>query len=98
MSPRISGNSSAMIASFPSIEENKSKNNAIDILIVEGLYAGYLKESALKIYFKGTAQQTLNFRKERGKEVINKFRIKVLKKEESDIVKLRNGSDLIVDW
>jgi hypothetical protein len=69
-----------------SIEIGKVENNKIDILIIEGLFANYLKDNDISIYLKGDYTKTGDFRKERKKEEINKFRKKVLEKEHKDVV------------
>lgn len=70
----------------------------VNYLIVEGLYANYLKKyrlSDLAIHLEGTPDQTFKFRKRRGKEDENsKFRKLVVKKEYEEVQKLKKYSDL----
>lgn len=66
----------------------------IDVLIIEGLYALYLKDTDLKIYLEGTYKETEAFRLKRNKEPQNRFRIKVLKKEHLDVIKSKQYADI----
>ena len=64
------------------IEQVTIDNSKIDLFIVEGLYALYLKEFAdFKVYLSGTSKDTEEFRVERGKEKQTTFRKKILQKE-----------------
>jgi len=90
-------------------EVNKYSNNflissidsrGIDYLIVEGLYAGYLRKLKLNdyaIHLEGTPQQTLKFRKLRKKEnEDDAFRKQVVEKEYKETQKLKKYADIII--
>lgn len=81
-----------------SIEYVIANNRAIDILFIEGLYANYLKQKDLGIYLAGSYKDTIKFRKERGKEIINAFRKKVLAKERTEVLKTKKGAKIIIPF
>ena len=69
-------------------------------LIIEGLYANYLRKDGygdLSIYLEGNPSQTLEFRKMRGKEdETDEFRKLIVEKEFKVICQLKRYSDLII--
>jgi len=75
-------------------------SRGIQYLIVEGLYANYLKKFGLSdyaIHLTGTPEQTLKFRKRRNKEnEIDKFRKKVVQKEYQEVLKLKKYADIVL--
>jgi len=73
-------------------------DSAVNVLIIEGLYAIDVKESDLRIYLEGNIQDTRGFRMERGKEILNDLRTKVLERESIDIKKTLHRADLIVTF
>lgn len=77
-----------------SIEETKSDNRCIDILIVEGLYANYLENKDMGIYLEGSIKDTEKFRKERAKEKQTRFRYRVLRKEKQEVQKTKKLADI----
>lgn len=80
------------------IEHCISPGNNIDILIVEGLYAGYC-EADFKVYLDGQISDTYDFRKLRMKEnPDNSFRHKVLEKEASCVCQSKPVCDIIVPF
>jgi uridine kinase len=60
----------------------------VQVLICEGLYAPML-DVTYKIFMDLTYHDTKEFRQERGKEVINEFRLKVLEREHQAVSQLR---------
>ncbi|KKN07093.1 hypothetical protein LCGC14_1070610 [marine sediment metagenome] len=81
-----------------SIEYVITNSKYIDILIIEGLYTNNLDRKDFGIYLEGTYKDTKKFREERQKEVINNFRIKVLKQEHKEVLKTKKMSDLIIPF
>ncbi len=79
-----------------SIEKAIINIDSIDILIIEGLYSLFLKDSDCKIYLDGTYKDTKNFRELRNKEPQTPFRLKVLQKEHDDIIKSKKYADIIL--
>ncbi len=67
----------------------------VPVLICEGLYAPML-DVTHKIFMDLTYHDTNDFRAERGKEVMNEFRLKVLEKEHLAVSKLREDVDYII--
>ena len=78
-------------------EEYITCGNETDVMIVEGLYALNLKADS-KVHLKGDYNDTEEFRKKRNKEVIDEYRMKVLKREEEDIIKLSKHAHLTFDY
>jgi len=72
----------------------------IDYLIIEGLYANYLKKLKLSdfaIHLEGTPKDTLKFRLRRKKEdEKDEFRKKVVEKEYKEVLKLKKYADYIL--
>jgi hypothetical protein len=67
----------------------------IDVLICEGLYAPIL-DVTYKIFMDLTYHDTQQFRLERGKEVINEFRLQVLEREHQAVSRLREQVDYLI--
>lgn len=82
----------------PEIEHGEISSKNVNYLIIEGLYAGWLKKfdyGDLAVYLEGTPAETLEFRKLRGKEdEENDFRKKVVQKECNVIYQLKRYADL----
>ena len=76
--------------------------NKIDYLVIEGLYAGYLKKLGLIDYYahlNGSVKQTKKFRLQRMKDnERSDFRIQIVKKEAKEIIGLKQFADLIVPF
>jgi uridine kinase len=83
------------------IEYNTIEAN-FDYLIIEGLYANYLRKfynDNFSIYLEGSPAQTLEFRKLRGKEQENdEFRQSVVQKEYNVVVQLKRYSDVQLEY
>jgi len=81
-----------------SIEHNTIDSSEINYLIIEGLYANYLRKfynDNLSIFLDGNPSQTLKFRKMRAKEnEDDDFRVQVVQKEYNVVVQLKRYSDL----
>lgn len=81
------------------IEHNVlSDSSTIDYLIIEGLYANYLRKfytDNFSVYLEGNPSQTLKFRKMRGKEDENDaFREKVVQREFNVVCQLQRYADI----
>ena len=70
--------------------------NDIDMIIVEGLYAGNITQADYKVHLKGNRQSTHAFRRRRGKEPITEYRVKVLQAESEAVQLLCSKADLEV--
>ncbi len=68
----------------------------IHVLLVEGLYANNI-DAVYNIYINRTYHDTMEFRVERGKELIDEFRIGVLEREHQAISQLRKNANIIVN-
>ena len=75
-------------------------SRGIDYLIIEGLYANYLKKlklSDFSIHLEGSPKDTLKFRLRRKKEnEKDEFRKKVVEKEYKEVLKLKKYADKII--
>jgi len=84
------------------VEHNQVESESIDYLIIEGLYAGYLKKynfGNLITFLEGTGAQTLEFRQNRGKEnPEDPFRQQVVQKENKVIGQLKKYANLIIPF
>jgi len=70
----------------------------INVLILEGLYAGYVSRSNMRVYLAATIDSTYEFRKLRGKEnPDSKWRQYVLQRECESVVKSRKAEDEVYD-
>lgn len=69
----------------------------IKYLIIEGLYANYVKGD-LNIYLDATPDMTLEFRLKRGKEQYDEFRKKVVEQEYKEVVKTKVNANIIVHF
>ena len=84
------------------IEHNSVDSNDIDVLIVEGLYTGYLKKHGYgdcSVYLEGNPAQTLAFRQKRKKEnPNNEFRKLVIQREFNVVCQLKKYADKIISF
>jgi len=84
------------------IEFNTIASEHIDYLIVEGLYANYIRKvfsDNLSIFLEGSPAQTLEFRKLRGKEDENgEFRKQVVQKEYNVVNQLKRHADIVLSF
>jgi len=71
-------------------------NSAIDILIIEGIYACHLSDATVKVFLDGSIDDTKSFRVERGKEKLTKFRSMVLRKEAKEVALTKKNVDIII--
>lgn len=72
--------------------------NRISVLIVEGLYAGYVKHTNLSVYVDGDLDETYKIRKLRHKEDPDSdWRREVLKKECASISAMKHRADEVYD-
>ena len=85
-----------------SIEFNTVESSEIDYLIIEGLYANYLRKfykDNFSVYLEGNPSQTLEFRKLRGKEnAQDAFRGRVVDKEFNIVSQLKKHADLTLPF
>lgn len=78
--------------------------DSLDVLIVEGLYALYLKKyfkgnRTLGLHIEATLNQTYKFRKKRDKEnPDDKFRKIIVKKESEEVNRLKKYADIIIPY
>ncbi len=84
------------------IEFNTIESNEIDYIIIEGLYANYLRKKFtdnFSVYLEGNPSQTLAFRKLRGKEnEQDAFREKVVQKEYKVVAQMKKYADLVLSF
>lgn len=84
------------------IEHNSIDSEEIQVLIIEGLYSGYMKNYGYgdhSVYLDGSPKQTYEFRKKRRKEnPDNEFRQKVVQKEYNVICQLKRYADKIIKF
>lgn len=67
----------------------------VQVLICEGLYATAL-DVTYKMFIDLTYHDTSGFRAQRGKEVVDEFRLKVLEKEHQAVGELRERVDYLI--
>ena len=70
---------------------------AVELLIIDGLYAMGVNNADLRIYIDLTWHDTKKQQLMRGKETVDKDRIKVLEMEHRSVRSLRDSADIIVD-
>lgn len=84
------------------VEHNIIESDEINVLIFEGLYAGYMRKfdvGNVSVFLEGSPAQTLAFRKERRKEDENDdFRKQIVDKEHRIICQLKRYADLVVPF
>jgi len=71
--------------------------SGIDVLIVHGLYALNINQSDLKVYMEMTWTETLMIQERSMKEIMDDFRIEVLKHEHEMVMKLKPKADIYID-
>ena len=84
------------------IEHNVVDTEEINTLIIEGLFANYIRKTyseGISIYLDGNPSQTMEFRKMRGKEdTEDEFRISVVKKEYNVVAQLKKYTDIVIPY
>lgn len=68
----------------------------IPVLIAEGLYANLI-DADYSAFIDRTYHDTKKFQAERGKEVMDEFRLGVLEKEHQAVSQLKNKANIIID-
>lgn len=84
------------------IEHNVIDSDDIDVLIIEGLYANYLRKfeyGDISIFLEGNPEQTYEFRLKRRKEnEEDDFRKQVVRKEFNVVSQLKRYTDLTIEF
>ena len=84
------------------IEHNTINSEEIDYIIFEGLYSNYLRKTYkdnFSVFLGGNPNQTLAFRKMRGKEnPQDEFRKEIVNKEFRIVNQLQKYSDIILKY
>ena len=84
------------------IEHNTIDSEDIEILLIEGIYANYLRKftyGELSVFLEGNPEQTFEFRKKRRKEDEDtEFRKTVVRKEFNVVSQLKRYADLIISY
>lgn len=70
---------------------------AIDILLIEGLYAIGLEDVDVRIFIDASQKESLAAQKTRSKEQAGKLRIEILRLESMAVHALRDKADIIID-
>ena len=83
---------------YQNLRHLKINFNKVEVLIIEGIYAGYLK-SDFAVFLDATEEQTYKFRKKRRKEnPDDSFRKLVLKKEREDILAVKGKANILITF
>lgn len=84
------------------IEHNSIESDDVDVLIIEGLYSGYMKKQKhgeYAIYLEGNPEQTLKFRRLRQKEnPDDEFRKLVVQREANVVSQLKCYADKFIEF
>jgi uridine kinase len=72
--------------------------NGIEVLIIEGLYSIRINQSDLRVFIELTYEDTWDEQKETHKEVLDDFRMEVLKHEHKVVQSLKNLADFYIDF
>ena len=70
----------------------------IEVLIIAGLYSIRINQSDLRVFIELTYEDTWDEQKETHKEVLDDFRIEVLKQEHKAVQSLKNLADFYIDF
>lgn len=70
----------------------------IDILIIEGLYSIKINQSDLRVFIELTYEDTWEEQMLTGKEVLDDFRLEVLKHEHKAVQSLKSQADFYIDF
>ena len=72
--------------------------NGIEVLIIEGLYSIRINQSDLRVFIELTYEDTWDEQKETHKEVLDDFRMEVLKHEHKAFQSLKGLADFYIDF
>jgi len=70
----------------------------IEVLIINGLYAFHCKQVDFKVFIELTYRETYEAQKYTGKEELNNFRKKILKKEHEVVQQQKKIADTFIDF
>jgi len=70
---------------------------AIDMIIIDGLYAINCDEADLRVFIELTYHETKKAQSSRGKEPQNEYRMRVLEQEHKAVQSLKSKADIFVD-
>jgi uridine kinase len=72
--------------------------NGIDVLIIAGLYSIKINQSDLRVFIELTFEDTWEEQLTTHKEVLDDFRIEILKQEHKAVQSLKNLADFYIDF
>jgi uridine kinase len=72
--------------------------NGIDVLIISGLYSIRINQSDLRVFIELTYEDTWDEQMVTHKEVIDDFRMEVLKQEHKAVQSLKGQADFYIDF
>lgn len=80
------------------VDEITTDFKDVDFLIIKGLYSVKCKESKFKIFIELSYEEAINKQLYIPMEVTDDFRIKVMKKEQQVVQKLKKDADFFIDF
>lgn len=79
------------------VDQHSTDFRDVDVLIIHGLYSLNIKQSDLKVYMEMTWSETMDKQRESAKEILDDFRLKVLKREQEAVMELKPNADVYID-
>ena len=70
----------------------------IEVLIIEGLYSIKINQSDLRVFIELTYEDTWQEQNMTHKEILDDFRLEVLKREHTAVQKLKSQADFYIDF
>ena len=72
--------------------------DGIDVLIIAGLYSIKINQSDLRVFIELTYEDTWDEQKYTHKEVLDQFRVEILKHEHKAVQSLKPLADFYIDF
>lgn len=79
------------------VDYHETDFKEISVLIIHGLYSMHINHSDLRVFMEMTWPETMDKQRESMKEVIDDFRLKVLKREQEVVKDLKQNADMYID-
>lgn len=79
------------------VDHHETEFSGVDVLIIHGLYSLNIPEADMRVYMEMTWPETIDRQRESQKEVIDGFRLQVLRREQKVVLELKKKADIFID-
>ncbi|HRY98990.1 MAG TPA: hypothetical protein P5550_08020 [Bacteroidales bacterium] len=79
------------------VDTHETEFSGVEVLIIHGLYSLHIPGADLRVYMEMTWPETMDRQRESQKEVIDGFRLQVLRREQKVVLELKKNADIFID-